>query len=123
MKINMEFKLIMSLIFAVIVAIFAIQNAGNVEINFLFGKFTISQAVIILGSAVVGALSIFLIGLVKQIKQSKKIKDLNYKIKTLMDEKEALKNKVDNLIISKEQIHSIEPVESIDSADEIEYKE
>lgn len=94
-RINMEFKFILSLLFAVLVAIFAIQNAGNVDINFLFANFTISQAVIILCSTIVGALIVLLLGLVKQIKQNMKIKQLNKEIEMLREEKDKLQVKVD----------------------------
>ena len=94
-RINMELKFIISLLFAVLVAIFAIQNAGNVDINFLFANFTISQAVIILCSTIVGALIVLLLGLVKQIKQNMKIKQLNKEIEMLREEKDKLQVKVD----------------------------
>lgn len=94
-KINMEIKFIISLLFAILVAIFAIQNSGSVEINFLFTKFTISQAVVILSSAIVGALIVLLLGLVKQIKQNMKIKQLNKEIETLIEERDKLQVKVD----------------------------
>lgn len=94
-KVNMEFKFIISLLFAVLVAIFAIQNSGSVEINFLFANFTISQAVIILCSTIVGALIVLLLGLVKQIKQNMKIKQLNKEIEMLTEEKDKLQAKVD----------------------------
>lgn len=94
-KINMEIKFIISLLFAILVAIFAIQNSGSVEINFLFTKFTISQAVVILSSAIVGALIVLLLGLVKQIKQNMKIKQLSKEIEMLIEERDKLQVKVD----------------------------
>ena len=33
-RLNMEFKFVISLVFAILVAIFAIQNSGVVEIRF-----------------------------------------------------------------------------------------
>lgn len=95
LKINMEFKFIISLLFAVLVAIFAIQNAGSVEINFLFTTFTISQAVVILCSAIIGAIILLLLSLIKQIKQNMKIKQLNKEIELLTEEKDKLRAKLD----------------------------
>lgn len=69
-------KFVCSLIFAVIVAIFALQNAVDVTVKFLFAEFTISQALIILISTVIGAVIVLLLGMVKQIKVNKQIKDL-----------------------------------------------
>ncbi|WIV11821.1 LapA family protein [Proteiniborus sp. MB09-C3] len=102
-KVNMEFKFIVSLLFAVLVAIFAIQNAGNVEINFLFAKFTVSQAVVILVSAIVGAIIVLLLGLIKQIKQNMKIKQLTKEVTKFTDENATLQAKIDELTISIEQ--------------------
>ena len=59
---NLELKFIVSLIFAVIVSIFAIQNAGSIEVRFFFANFRISQAVVILGSTIIGAIIVLLLG-------------------------------------------------------------
>ena len=100
LKVNMEFKFIISLLFSVLVAIFAIQNARSVEINFLFTKFTISQAVVILGSAIIGALIVLLLGLIKQIKQGVKIKQLKKEIEIITEEKNKLQKSIDEYSIS-----------------------
>lgn len=97
LKVNMEIRFIISLLFAIIVAVFAIQNAGSVEINFLFAKFTISQAVVILASAIVGALIVLLLSLIKQIKQNMKIKQLNKEIEALIEERDKLQAVVDKI--------------------------
>ncbi|MCK9443025.1 MAG: LapA family protein [Tissierellaceae bacterium] len=103
LKINLEFKFIISLIFAIVVAIFAIQNAGSVEINFLFAKFTISQAVVILGSAVVGALISILLSVIKQIKQNTTIRQLTRERDNLKEENIDLRTKLDELMITGEK--------------------
>ncbi|MBU5427755.1 LapA family protein [Tissierella pigra] len=100
LKVNMEFKFIISLLFSVLVAIFAIQNARSVEINFLFTKFTISQAVVILGSAVIGALIVLLLGIIKQIKQGVKIKQLKKEIEIITEERNKLQANIDEYSIS-----------------------
>ncbi|MFA5576423.1 MAG: LapA family protein [Tissierellaceae bacterium] len=97
-KINLELKFIISLLFAVVVAIFAIQNAASVEINFLFAKFTISQAVVILGSTILGALITVLIGIVKQIKQGSTIKQLRREKEDLEKENLSLVERIDELL-------------------------
>ena len=76
MKINMEVRFIISLIFSALVAAFAIQNADSVNIRFLFYEFNISQAIVILGSAILGAIIVVFLGLIKQIRQGMKIKQL-----------------------------------------------
>lgn len=95
MKKNLEFKFVLSLIFAVLVAIFAIQNAVTVEINFLFARFTISQALIILISAIVGAIVVLLISLMNQMSQRKKNKELIKEVEDLKKEIEDMKNSTD----------------------------
>ncbi len=97
LRVNTEFKFIVSLIFAILVAIFANQNAGNGEVRFFFGHFTISQAVVILVSTIVGAIIVLLLGLVKQIRQNIKIKQLSKEIESLTSEKEELQAKLDEL--------------------------
>ena len=60
----MQFYWILALVFALIVAIFAIQNASLVDIRFLNWEFAdISLVLVILGSAVIGAVIIFYFGL------------------------------------------------------------
>ena len=94
---NLELKFIVSLIFAVIVSIFAIQNAGSIEVKFFFANIRISQAVVILGSAIVGAIIVHLLGLVKQLKHKKMVKQMSQQIETLELENNNLQAKVDDL--------------------------
>jgi len=68
---------VVALIFALVVAIFAVQNAGMVEINFLIWQFPqTSLVLVILGSAAFGALFVFLLGLVKQLRMLREIRNL-----------------------------------------------
>lgn len=107
----MEFKFIISLMFAVIVAIFAIQNAGSIEVKFFFANFRISQAVVILGSAIVGSIIVLLLGLVKQIKQNKIVKKLTQEIEDIKLENNNLQAKLEELAIGtteEKEIYEIE---------------
>lgn len=71
----MQFYLISGLIFAFLVAIFALWNSAQVIIRFPFlGEFATSQALVIIGSAMLGALIIMIVGLVRSFKMSQKIK-------------------------------------------------
>ncbi len=111
LKSNMEFKFIISLMFAVIVAIFAIQNAGSIEVKFFFANFRISQAVVILGSAIVGSIIVLLLGLVKQIKQNKIVKKLTQEIEDIKLENNNLQAKLEELAIGtteEKEIYEIE---------------
>ena len=71
----MSWKFVLSLIFALIVAVFAIQNAEPVAVIFLFKKAEISQALVILISAVLGALIVAFLGLISQVKLKATIRD------------------------------------------------
>lgn len=94
---NLELKFIVSLIFAVIVSIFAIQNAGSIEVRFFFANFRISQAVVILGSTIIGAIIVLLLGLVKHIKHNKIIRQMSKELEALTLENETLKIKLEDL--------------------------
>ena len=71
----MSWKFVLSLIFALIVAVFAIQNAESVGVTLLFKKTEISQALIILISAVLGALIVAFLGLISQMKLKAAIRE------------------------------------------------
>ena len=78
----MPVYLVLGLVFSIAVAVFAVQNATRVDITLLFWQLKgISLVLVILGSALIGALSAGLFGIVKQIKLKMNIKDY----KTLLD--------------------------------------
>lgn len=60
--------LFLSLLFALLVAIFAVQNATPVTVAFLSGSFQTSLVIIILGAATFGALIILSLALFSQFK-------------------------------------------------------
>jgi len=71
----MQFYLIGGLIFAFLVAIFALWNATEIVVRFpILGQFSISLALVILGSAILGALSILIFSIIKNVKLSLQIK-------------------------------------------------
>lgn len=84
----MEKGFILSLIFAAIVAVFALKNGDKVLIDFIFTEVEISQAIIIFLSAILGAVIVSILSGIKNIKYKKEIKDLNKKILPLEEDKE-----------------------------------
>jgi|GEM_PF-656391 len=82
----MQLTIVISLVFAVFIALFAVQNAGVVVINFLWFEVSMSQAVVILCSALVGVLIMLPFDAVRTIKHKLKIKELNGENKKLKDE-------------------------------------
>ncbi|MGB9780082.1 LapA family protein [Caldanaerobacter sp.] len=92
-----QYYTILVLIFAIIVAVFAISNSGPVDISFLYWHYSMSQALVILLSAAIGAITVGIIGIIGQIRYSTTIKGLNNRIKELEKEKEELVQKVSAL--------------------------
>ncbi len=77
---------LLAIFFALLVAIFALQNAVPVEINFLVWQFRrISLVLVILGSAAFGALVVFLLGTVKQVRQARMIREMKSQQKRLQE--------------------------------------
>lgn len=72
----MQVYLILALIFAILVAAFAIQNTAVVTVHFLFWQGSISLVLVILGSVAAGALIFFVLGLIKQIAYGKERREL-----------------------------------------------
>jgi uncharacterized integral membrane protein len=86
----MQITFIISLVFAIIVALFALLNANVVTINLLFRQFELSQAIVILVSSVFGALIVFLLDSVKKVKKNMQMKELKKQMTAVEKEKEAL---------------------------------
>ncbi len=80
------FLLSIGLLLAVIIAIFAVQNALVVSVQFFFWRCEASLAVVILGSTLCGALILGLVALVKQIGHKLKVRELNSRIERLEQE-------------------------------------
>jgi uncharacterized integral membrane protein len=81
-------RFILSLGFSIIIALFAIANAGSVRVNFIFAIYEVSQAIVILISAIVGAVIVMLLSIVKNIKLNMKISNQEKVIAELQREKE-----------------------------------
>ena len=79
----MSWKFVVSLVVALIVAVFALLNSEPVAINFLFKKAVISQALVILISVLVGALIVALLGSIKRFKMSAALKDEKHRVAEL----------------------------------------
>jgi len=88
---KVDWRFVLSLLFAIIVAIFAVQNANSADINFLHMHLSISQALIILISAVIGAVTVSLLSLIRFFKLRAKVKVANKAIAALKEENEQLK--------------------------------
>ena len=86
----MQITIVISLVFAVFIAFFAVQNAGVVVINFLWYKVSLSQAVVILCSALIGVLIMLPFDVIRRIKYKFKLRELTGENKKLKEELKSL---------------------------------
>ena len=78
-----QFYLVLALILAIGVTIFATQNAVQVQIRFLVWQFESSLPVVIFGSVAVGALLAGLISVPRIIARSWRIRELQRRVQAL----------------------------------------
>lgn len=107
----MRIGFILSLIFAIIVTIFAIQNSAVITVNFLFTKVEISLALIIFISAIIGAIIVTFLGLRRELSLKHNGKALESKVSELEKSNSLLKAEIENL---KESNNAIVKEVSID---------
>jgi len=108
----MQFYLIGGLIFAFLVAIFALWNATEIVVRFpLLGQFTTSLALVIIGSAILGALSVTIFSVIRHIKLNLQIKK---QAKTIKEYEQI----IDKL---KAQVEKSQPGEKSDTAETSEH--
>jgi len=81
----------LSLLFAVVVALFAVINSEMIEISYFIGTVEVAQSVVILVSAAFGALIMGLFAIFSKLKSGLKARKLNGKIKVLEKEIEGYK--------------------------------
>lgn len=85
----MQITFILSMVFAVVIALFAVANSEPVGINLIFWSFELSQAVVILVSAVVGAVVVFLLSLVSKAKGAVRTKGISKELSQVKKQLEA----------------------------------
>lgn len=71
-----QWSLILMLLFAVIIAIFAVINVNPVEVNFLFGYADVPLILLILGSALFGGLAVGMFGIYRLFRTQRELKKL-----------------------------------------------
>lgn len=76
-----SFMFIITLVFSVVVAVFALQNSDPIAVGFLFWHFkSVPLVIIMLGSALFGAFVTFVFSLRKSVSNKLKMHDLNKKL-------------------------------------------
>ena len=102
----MQKNLIITLLFSIFIALFAILNASAVPINFIFAVVDVSVALVILISASIGAIILYSMGAISKLKARKAIKEKDKMIETLNQELNELKLVKANMEV--EMMHSKE---------------
>lgn len=98
----MQLYLIGALIFSLLVALFAVQNTEMVTVKFLTFQFPISLVLVILGSAVIGSIALYFLGLFKQVGSWFTIRQLSHRKVDLEKQVRALEEKIAELTLTKE---------------------
>ncbi|MGM0166619.1 hypothetical protein IGI39_001581 [Enterococcus sp. AZ135] len=101
-----QWKVFLGFILVLLIVIFALSNSQEVPVNFLIKKFYLSLVLVIIGSALIGALVVFLTSGATLFHQRKEIKQLKETIQSyesnneqkLTDEKAAFKREKENEI-------------------------
>ncbi|WP_282936745.1 lipopolysaccharide assembly protein LapA domain-containing protein [Paenibacillus sp. RC67] len=78
-----QWMFIFILLFALITAIFAVINVEPVRVQFLFTQADIPLILVILSSTLLGGLIVGLIGLIRQFKLTRSIKQLEKQLQEL----------------------------------------
>lgn len=84
-----QWTLIFALVFAILVAIFAIANIAAVPINYVFGKAEVPLVLVILGSTLLGGLIVGLVGIIRQYRLQRRIRSLEKQLEEAKAEQEA----------------------------------
>ena len=101
----MQYYLVSALVFSLMVAVFAIQNTEIVVVQFLTFQSSVSLVLVILGSAVVGALALFFLSLFRQVGSWMTIRQLTHQKEELEKQVKKLEEKLSHC----EQVVQVEP--------------
>ncbi len=101
-----QWNLILGLLFALIVAIFAVVNVDSVRVNFVFGYTEIPLILIILGSALLGGLIVGMFGILRQYKQQRQIKKLEKELEQLRMKNKDKADGIENDVETTEQVEN-----------------
>lgn len=93
--------LVLALLFGLIIAVTAMINNEVVTVNYLFGQVSLTLSMLILGSAIAGAMFMVFLGIFRSIQNYMKSqgerghkKDLQHRVKILEDEKKKLESEL-----------------------------
>lgn len=75
-----QWNLLFGLLFAIIIAIFAIVNIENVQVNYVFGTAQWPLVLVILCSALLGAVVSIFVATFRSVKTNRRIKELQKEV-------------------------------------------
>lgn len=91
----MQKSFILILVLAIIIGIFALGNSDVVEIDFVFSKVMLSQAIVIFISVLLGAAIATVFGILRVMKFKKEIKEQKNSMEILKSENQSLIKRVE----------------------------
>lgn len=119
----MQKSLIVTMLFSIVIAIFAILNAAPIQINLIATKLSVSAALVILISASFGAIVVYSLEVFSKFKAKKQYKDLEKQCKALEKQLELLQTENTQMKERLEFSKLLSPeVVSAESTGEIETK-
>lgn len=89
-----QWSLLVGLIFAIIIALFAVYNVEAVPVNYIFGTAQWPLILVILGFALLGALLSGTVAIYRSFKLSRKLKHLEVELKKKEATIEGLQNEL-----------------------------
>ena len=92
----MQVWFIFSLAFSLVVAVFAVLNSNVVTINLFWVNYQLSQSIVIIASAALGATIAFFLSLFSKIKSGLKIRELSGDLKDAEKKIQLLQSSVKN---------------------------
>ncbi|MGM0395769.1 MAG: LapA family protein [Bacillota bacterium] len=91
----MQKSFIFILVLAIIIGVFALSNSDVVEIDFVFTRVMLSQAIVIFISVLLGAAVATSFGVIREMNLKKQIKDQRNALETLKSENQTLVGRVE----------------------------
>lgn len=90
----MQIWFVLSLLFSILVATFAVLNSNVVPIKLYWVDYQLSQSLVILLSAIFGAMIAMFLGIFSKVKSTLKIRELNLTVNSLEQKNTELNSQI-----------------------------
>jgi lipopolysaccharide assembly protein A len=118
-----QWSLLLSILFALIVAIFAVINVDEVTVDFLYRTASIPLILVIIGSVLMGGLIVGSVGLYRMFLMQRQIKRLKLENTSLLEKVETLSPKETEEHTTEDEMKEENLPEEMKSEDEKTVKE